>query len=151
MSGIAREITIRPAETTDWPSVSALLRRSKLPLDGAQASLASFLLAFRGDRLVGSVGLVPYDDCAFLRSLAVDEGERGQGLGILLVKHLLERARGDGRRSVVLLTETAAGFFPKFGFREISRDAAPEPVKYSVEFVSTCPLSAVFMHLDLTQ
>src|SRR5688500_15507568 len=141
MSDIAHEVTIRTARTTDWPAVSALLTKTKLPLDGAEAALAGFLLAFRGDHLVGSVGMVPYRDCAFLRSLAVDEEERRRGLGLLLVERLLDRARRDGRRSVVLLTETAAGFFPRFGFREITRDAAPEAVKSSVEFVSACPQS----------
>src|SRR2546426_9100157 len=48
-------------------------------------------------------------------------------------------------KSVYLLTETAGGFFPRFGFRAIPRDAVDPAVQRSVEFTSACPTSALVM------
>jgi amino-acid N-acetyltransferase len=50
-----------------------------------------------------------------------------------------------------LLTETAAGFWPRFGFERIGRDAAPAAVRGSAEWHGGCPASAVAMALDLTR
>ena len=45
-----------------------------------------------------------------------------------------------------LLTETAARFFPRFGFAVEDRSSAPPAVRESVEFRAACPASAVMMH-----
>ena len=52
-------------------------------------------------------------------------------------------------KSVYLLTETAGGFFPRFGFRAIPRDAVDPAVQRSVELTSACPASALVMRLEL--
>ncbi len=48
-----------------------------------------------------------------------------------------------------LLTETAAHFFPRFGFRAISRGEVPESVRASLEFTTACPKSALVMERAL--
>ena len=54
-------------------------------------------------------------------------------------------AREHGVENVFLLTTTAEGFFPKFGFALIQRNDVPRSVQSSVEFHSACPASAVVM------
>lgn len=144
------ELFFRAAQPRDWDSVAALLADAQLPLDGAEAHLADFILAVDGDRLVGAVGWERYGDHALLRSLVVAPELRGQRVGIALVNALLARARAEQLATLVLLTETAVDFFRRFGFRPMERGAAPAPVTASAEFQGACPLSATVMQLDLT-
>lgn len=52
-------------------------------------------------------------------------------------------------RAVYLLTETAAEFFARLGFRPIRRAEAEPAVGASVEFTTACPASATCMRLSL--
>ena len=139
----------RNALKTDWSQVSQLLTEANLPLEGAEEALTDLTLAFRGEELVGSAGLERYGNIALLRSVAVAQTERNTGLGQELVRRLLDWAYEEGIEQVVLLTTTAANFFPRFGFRQISRNQMPEAVKASSEFTSICPASATVMLLNL--
>jgi amino-acid N-acetyltransferase len=65
------------------------------------------------------------------------------------VRESLAPASERGAESANLLTETANGFFPRFGFRPIGRAEVPEDVRGSVEFVSACPESARAMVAEL--
>ena len=56
-------------------------------------------------------------------------------------------AQACGAHDLVLLTSTADGWFPRFGFERISRDAAPASLHASEEFRGACPASAVVMRL----
>lgn len=143
------KIAFRSASPSDWHNVSNLLQSAKLPLDGVEEHITDFLVAVRGDHLVGCAALERYDSTGLLRSLAVTEAERGTGLGKELVQRILNAARGDGIKQMVLLTETARGFFPRFGFREITRAEVPPPALASVEFRTVCPQSATVMMVDL--
>ena len=57
----------------------------------------------------------------------------------------LSHARERGLGAVYLLTTTAEGYFPRFGFARITREEVPDPVQASVEFREACPASAVVM------
>jgi amino-acid N-acetyltransferase len=149
MSDTLQEIIFRTAQPSDWSKLSALLTQAKLPLAGAQEHLSGFLLAFRGDELIGSVCVERYGQDGLLRSVAVAESQRGQQLGSALVERTLVDAKQQGLAHLVLLTETAEAFFARFGFRRIARADAPVAVQSSVEFQSVCPQSAVAMLLDL--
>jgi amino-acid N-acetyltransferase len=146
---VSPAVEFRPAQPSDWPPISELLTHAHLPLDGAREHLVGFTLAFRAGELIGTAALERYGCYGLLRSVAVRESERGQGLGVALVQAVLEHARREGLASLVLLTETASGFFPRFGFRPIARSDAPEPVKASVEFTTACADTATVMQLDL--
>ncbi len=143
-------ITFRFARSTDWPAISNLLSAANLPLDGAHEHLADFALAARDEELIGAAALERYGDYGLLRSVAVVAAEHGRGLGAALTQQLIDRARSDGLRGIVLLTTTASDYFPRFGFTRIDRAAVPPPVQESVEFKSACPQSAVTMLLDLS-
>lgn len=142
--------TIAPAGTEDLPAILALLGQSHLPEAGLGAHLATTLVARDGSSIVGTAALELYGRAALLRSVAVDPTQRGRGLGQRLTAAALDLARARGVRAVYLLTETAAGFFPKLGFRPIARDAVDAGVQTSIEFTTACPASALAMALELS-
>jgi len=140
--------TIRPANDEDWPIIAALLTGYDLPLDGAQEHLADFVVALdaRG-AICGVAALERYQAVGLLRSVAV--AGQGDGVGAALVNHLIDAARKQGLCQLVLLTTTAANYFPRFGFRRIERHEAPAAVYTSAEFQGACPASAIVMLLTL--
>jgi amino-acid N-acetyltransferase len=140
---------IREADAGALDGILALLTAANLPLDEVSTHLAEFLVAEREGEVVGAVGLERYGDAALLRSLVVRDDARGSGLGASLVTSLIERARTSGVRTMVLLTTTAADWFPRFGFAVCTRDAVPVAVTTSVEFTSACPASATVMQRRL--
>lgn len=146
---LGKSFSIRAATAADAHAVRQLLRDSKLPVDGVPDDLAHFLVAARGDAVVGTIGLERYERSALLRSAAVRATERGTGIGEALVNRLLDQARADSVDTVVLLTTTAEGWFPRFGFVRIERSAVPGELHASAEFQGACPDSAVVMALPL--
>lgn len=142
--------TLRPATAADLPAVLALLEAHRLPGDGVREALPGFIVAEDGGALVGVIGLETYEGgFGLLRSAAVSDAWRSRGLGRTLVQHLIADATAKGFRAVYLLTTTAEGFFPKFGFTRTTRADVPVSVKGSVEFMSLCPDSATVMALRL--
>ena len=143
-------ISIRPAWPSDYDPVLQLLSAARLPVMGLSETLPDALVAVGPDgRLAGCVALELYGSIALLRSLAVAGERRGQGLGERLAGKALELAVSAGARDVYLLTETAAGFFPRFGFAEEDRALAPASLRESVEFRSACPSTAILMHVTV--
>jgi amino-acid N-acetyltransferase len=141
---------ITPATTTDLPAIFALLDANKLPRAALERHIASTLVAREDGQIVGTAALELYGRAALLRSVAVDARLRGRGLGQALTTRALDLARRRGVRIVYLLTETAAEFFPKFGFRPTERVAVDPAVLASEEFASACPNSAAVMMKPLT-
>jgi amino-acid N-acetyltransferase len=141
---------ITPASATDLPAIFALLDANKLPRAGLEQHVACTLVAREHEDIVGTAALELYGRSALLRSVAVDPRLRSRGLGRALTAAALDLARLRGVRSVYLLTETAADFFPKLGFRRIERTAVDPAVLVSEEFTSACPTSAAVMVLPLT-
>jgi amino-acid N-acetyltransferase len=140
---------VRPARPEDYEAAAALLQESGLPLDGMREHLTHAFVAITQGAIVGFVAVEMHEDAALLRSLAVAPRHRGQRLGERLAEEALNIARDCGREDVYLLTETAAGFFPGFGFAVEDRALAPPALRSSVEFQSACPATAVLMHAKL--
>jgi amino-acid N-acetyltransferase len=137
------------AAEADWDEVIALLTRSGLPIDGLREHFKTALVTRRDGRVVGSAALEVYEDGALLRSVAVDASRRGAGLGSELTAAAIRLAEALRAPALYLLTTTADGYFPKFGFESISRAEVPPAVQTSVEFVSACPASAIVMRKRL--
>ena len=142
-------ITIERGGRDDLAAVLALLERHGLPVDGAAAIEDALVVARRDGDVAGAAGLELYADGALLRSVVVDASVQGQGIGQRLTEAALRLARTLGAPAVFLLTTTADGFFPRFGFERIGRDDVPESVRQSVEFQSACPASAIVMRKPL--
>jgi amino-acid N-acetyltransferase len=136
---------IEPAMQADIGSVLKLLTQCCLPTEGLVEHVDTCLIARSETGVVGSVALEMYGTSALLRSLVVDPGKRGCGLGKALTAAALDLATRRGVAEVYLLTETAPRFFSRLGFQPIERANVPEPVTRSVEFISVCPLSAQAM------
>ncbi|HJU73587.1 MAG TPA: arsenic resistance N-acetyltransferase ArsN2 [Gemmatimonadaceae bacterium] len=142
--------TIRSARASDLQAVTTLLQEAKLPIAGVEAHLRDFLVAEDESSIVGCAGLERYGDAALLRSVAVTPALRGTGLGQRLTAACLDMARTSGIATVVLLTETAEKFFPRFGFTVVPRTQLPQAVQASEEFRGACPDSARAMMLALS-
>lgn len=142
-------IRISRAAAADQPAVLALLKQHCLPIDGLLDHWSTALVARVGRDLVGSAALELYGPDALLRSVAVDGRWQGRGVGHQLTAAALALAAEQGVSSVYLLTETAAHFFPRFGFRSLPRTAVPAAVQQSVEFTTACPAGAEAMVLNL--
>src|SRR3970282_11587 len=78
-------VFLRAAVAPDLPQIVEMLHGAGLIVAGVEDHLGAFLVAADGERVIGSAGLEVYGDVALLRSVAVDEGVRGQGLRRRLV------------------------------------------------------------------
>lgn len=143
-------ITLRDATPGDWPAIETLLATNHLPTAGFQDSVSAAVVACDGIEIVGVAGLEVYADGALLRSVAVAEAARGQGLGQALTRRAVAIAKTRQLGDVFLLTTTAEAFFPRLGFDRIERSSVPASVQQSIEFRGACPASAVAMraHID---
>jgi amino-acid N-acetyltransferase len=141
--------TIRRADASDRDAIADLVAGAGLPPEGVLDEASVFFVAERGSRVVGCCGLEIYGEDALLRSVAVAAAERGRGTGARLVAHALSDARERGLASVFLLTTTAPGYFPRFGFSDVARDDVPARVRESDEFRGICPSTATVMRLAL--
>jgi amino-acid N-acetyltransferase len=143
---LASPPTLLPAAPQDFDDVTALLAASGLPYeDLTPAHLAHFHTVRQDGRLLGVVGLEAYGESGLLRSLAVREEARGEGLGDRLVAALERAAVEVGLSTLYLLTTTAAPFFASRGYTTVDRSAVPEAIRQSAEFASICPASAACM------
>ena len=136
---------------SDKKDLVNLLSTSKLPTEDLNDSkLENFMVARAGDGfLVGVGGVEIYGKNGLLRSLAVHASHRGHGIGRLLVRAIESLARRNGVRTLYLLTETAAEYFPKVGYGVIQRDKVPEAITKTDEFRGICPVSAVCLSKSL--
>lgn len=138
-------VVFRAACPEDLPAVEALLVRSSLPTAGVAEWLPHFVVAEMGGGIAAVAGAEVHGEYGLLRSVAVEEEWRGRGLGRALTTEVLASAMRDGLRAVYLLTQTADTYFPRLGFRRISRGDVPEPVTHSLEFRELCPVSSTVM------
>jgi amino-acid N-acetyltransferase len=136
--------SIRLASPGDLPAARALVRDAGLPLDGFDEA-DRVLVAERGGRVIGVAALEEHRDeegpAFLLRSVAVAPGARGEAVGAALVRTALRSVEQHGA-PVALLTETAAGWFPRFGFRAIDRSELPSALDASKELQGACSVGA---------
>ena len=142
---------IRPATSGDLPDILTLLARSKLPADGLADHLATALVARAAGGIAGCAAVEIYGAAGLLRSVAVEPGRRGEGLGHRLTKAALDLALARGVRNVYLLTTTAEGFFPQFGFKRIDRKEMDPALEKSAELRGAGPASALAMRAELSR
>jgi uncharacterized protein len=145
------DVAIHPARPEDLPQMTQLLHTCALQDTGLVAYLRTALIARDVSDVVGCVAIEVHSGAALLRSLAVAPARRGQGLGIALTEQALSLAWREGAAHVYLLTQTAAGFFARFGFRATARTDAPQAIQMSTQFLSETCQSAVCMSLALDE
>jgi len=135
-SGAAMGYIVRQARTRDVQVIRALIDQnvgSGRLLDKPTVNLYEDIQEFcvaessAGGLVAGCGALhVMWEDLSEIRTVAVDESKRGEGIGHLIVDELLDRARQLGVERVFVLT-FAVSFFTSHGFSEISgTPVAPE-------------------------
>ena len=151
----AGSLSVETARPDDFPAIADLTVRVYLDEELAseryatqladvagRAERAQLLVVRNADgRVVGSVALVldgdfgeitESDEEGAFRMLAVDPAVRGRGVGELLVRTCLERARAAGKRRMILSTDprmsAAHRLYERLGFRRLpERDWSPMP------------------------
>ena len=153
-SPVPSPVRLEDAVPADWTRIAELTagvyRDERLASDeylgqladvAGRAGRSRLVVARAGGRVVGAVALVldgdfgeitASDDEAAFRMLVVDPAVRGGGVGELLVRECLDRARAAGRRRMVLSTDprmaAAHRLYTRLGFTRLpERDWAPRP------------------------
>lgn len=137
LEGIAlsMDTRVRPATVADVEAIAALInqyaaRGEMLPksLNQVYQNVRDFCVVEATEGLVACGALhVLWGDLGEIRSLAVREDCRGQGLGAALVRAHLGDARLLGLPRVFALTYKP-GFFARLGFVPIDRDSLPRKI-----------------------
>lgn len=149
-AGPTDDVAVREAATReDRAALHALVAGAGLPTAGLSDAWRVWV-AVSGDRVVGGgalerhAGADPADPgpAYLLRSVVTSAHLRGRGVGSQIVRRSLEAIATDGGGSVALLTETAVGYFERFGFRQVPRADLPPALSGSVELQGACPASA---------
>jgi amino-acid N-acetyltransferase len=102
-----------------------LLPRS---LSSIYEHIRDFWVYEEGGEILGCAALeVVWEDLAEIRSLAVREDRRGEGIGRALVTACLREAKDLGVKRVFSLTY-AREFFLKMGFRDVDKSQLPQKI-----------------------
>ena len=126
---------IRPARMGDIPEIADLINyhaeRGRM-LHRSPAYLyewvRNFCVCQIDGRIVGCCALEPvWTDLGELKSLAVRQDLRGQGIGTRLIERSLELARSIDIKRVFCLTREPI-FFETLGFRRLERNELPHKV-----------------------
>lgn len=116
--------TIRRATAADQAAIRAIIGQAGL--DPFNLSWPNFVLAEVDGQIAGIGQIRPYPDCPELGSIVTLPEYRGRGIASKIIETLL-----DGRTGTLYLecAGRMAGFYPRFGFREIPWWQAPMPLK----------------------
>jgi ubiquinone/menaquinone biosynthesis C-methylase UbiE/N-acetylglutamate synthase-like GNAT family acetyltransferase len=143
-------VTMRPATGEDTETIRQLLAGNGLPTDTVGTPLTDFYVAADDGRIAGVAAFEYYGEDALLRSVAIPKSLQKHRIGSIMVDWMIALARQRGMKRLVLLTETASGFFAKKGFVAVERSAITnEAMKKSPEFGGCCCSSATCMLLSL--
>jgi amino-acid N-acetyltransferase len=142
---------LRAANPTDLAPVEALLTAAGLTLNDVGSQFGpQYRVALSGSgELIGVAGVEVCGPYGLFRSAAVRADWRGRRVGEALTADRIAWARTAGLEVLFLLTQTAADYWPRFGFVVIDRTGAPEALSASSEWAGACPASATAMRLDL--
>ena len=126
--------------------VQSLLRESGLlAQDLSETHMAGFRGFFTSGELVAVGGIELLQPYALLRSVAVRDGSRSQGLAATLLRELEAQALRAAVTHIYLLTEDAADYFLRFDYEVAERSEAPAAIADTMQFSALCPADAVFM------
>lgn len=126
----------RPAKVSDAAAICGIInyyaergRMLHRSLESVYDCLREFQVVEGDDGAVlGCVALdIFWADLAEIKSLAVAPGQRGQGIGRMLIESAIDDARRLGVKKLFALTYEQE-FFARMGFQLAQRDRLPEKV-----------------------
>ncbi len=132
----AIDVEVDPSEGAE------LIEAAGLPLAGWDAANVVRWGVREAGVLLAVIALERHGDHGLLRSLAVAPEARGRGLAHALVAHAVHASAALGLHDVTGLTTTIPDLLPRWGFREVARDALPPALTASPELQGACPASA---------
>lgn len=98
------------------------------PLSEIYENVRDYFVVRDGERVIACAALhVSWSDLAEIKSVAVAEDNREQGVGARLVEVCLKEAEELGIATVFCLTYKPA-FFEKFGFHRVTKSELPRKV-----------------------
>ncbi len=139
----------RPANAGDASGIEQLLSASGLNAAGTEERLPTTIVCGDNGRLTATACVEDFGSTGLLRSVAVRDDLRGQGLGLLVVAAALHEAGRRGLQDAALFTESAVPFFERLGFRRIERSELPTSVQESAQAADECSATAAAMSLVL--
>ena len=146
------EFIIRPAQSEDVVAVEEALLASGLTTAGVRDQFGpSYVVAEANGVVIGATGIEVHREFGLLRSAVVVPAWRKKGVGDALTRDRISWSRREGLQALYLLTNTAADYFPRFGFVRVGRAQVPNAIQASSEFAETCCASATVMVLPLTE
>lgn len=145
------DYSIRSAQASDLVKAKNLLSEHNLPVEGLENYFGeSYCVVEQNNKIIGIGGVEIYDKVGLLRSVAVSPAVQGHSIGKIIVDNRVAYAKQKGVKTAYLLTTSADKYFQRSGFEYENKSNAPESIKNSVEFLSACPESAVFMKLEIS-
>ncbi|QOT80747.1 GNAT family N-acetyltransferase [Cupriavidus basilensis] len=139
----------RQATTTDLSDVAALLQSCSLPAGGIDRQSVQFHVSRDKQGLLGCAGFEAFGgNVALVRGLAVAKRARRAGLAGLLLSAMVSDVRLRGIDSLVVGTDTSAGYFSRLGFAPVELAALPPELRESPEF-SAASLNTQFLKVEL--
>ena len=147
-------IEVRPARTSDIKAIHKLIvdfasggRMLQKETVTLYESVQEFMVAIEDGQVVGCGALhVLWEDLAEVRSVAITENLRGNGIGNQILERIIDRARELGLSRIFCLTfETK--FFGRHGFEEI-QGTPVEPEVYTQLLKSYDSGVAEFLDLE---
>lgn len=146
------EFIIRPATSGDLVAVEEALLAAGLPTAGVRDQFGpSYVVAESDGVVIGATGIEVHRDFGLLRSAVVVAAWRKKGVGDALTRDRIAWSRREGLQALYLLTNTAADYFPRFGFARVERAVVPNAIQASREFAETSCASATVMMLPLSE
>jgi len=130
------EATLRHAVLSDVPAIQKLVNNFAARGEMLPRSLSELFENIRdyyvaendGGEVVGCAALhVTWGDLAEVKSVAVREDHRGDGLGAALVSACLADARALGAPRLFVLTYIP-DYFARFGFQQVEKADLPQKV-----------------------
>ena len=133
-----------PLTQNNFSAAIDLLKKNNLPTEDISEATSLFVVE-EDNSVIGTIALEYAGSEGLLRSLAVAEDHRQNGLGGELVSFIEAYAMRQGIQQLYLLTTTAEKFFAKRGYLVVERTAVSPFIQNSSEFASVCPSTAVVM------
>lgn len=139
------ELIYRFARLEDLPEIKRLLDASQLPSSDIEPHLEHFIIAIDGERIIANIGVELLGKYGLLRSFVVEDTYRHRSIGLRLYNLSYTFLHDQGVSQIHLLTDKAAGYFQKLGFKAAERNAAPPEIRMTNQFSSLCSKDVIYM------